>query len=522
MKIVNSAEMRLIDNTTIEKYGIPSIVLMERAGLSVSLRIKELCNNRRVFFLCGGGNNGGDGIAAARNLHNSGYKVSVLILSEKEKLSFDCKKQYEIAKKFGVPMTFSMKVSERDIHGAGVVVDAIFGTGLNRDIEADIAAVIKSVNLLRLKNRFIVLSVDIPSGISADNGSVMGVAIKADYTVTFGLPKIGHFLYPGADYTGRLFVEDIGFPKEIINTKRLRLGLIDNEMVSNLIPQRQKYSYKGDYGHVFLIGGSKGKTGAILMAAKAALKSGSGLVTIGAPESLIEIFQERVTEEMTLPLQDDGRGMLSEKSLESIFQFITERADIVAIGPGMGVTSDTKKIMEEIIIKSTVPLVIDADGINSISSKDVMKKAKVPIILTPHSGEMARLLRKSEARSHTEKEIRDEIERDKINVASSFSKKTGTYLVLKGVPTIVAEPEGLAFINTTGNPGMATAGSGDVLTGIVSSLLGQGLSPLEASISGVFLHGLSGDIAASKKGYHSLIATDIIEHLPEAYLSLSR
>lgn len=520
MKIVNSNEMRIIDNTTTEKYGMPSIVLMERAGLSVSLRIKELCNNKRVFFICGGGNNGGDGIVAARNLHNSGYKVNVLILSKKENLSYECKNQYEIAKRFGVPMNFSMKVSERDLHGAGVVVDAIFGTGLNRDIEGDIAAVIESVNLFRLKNRFIVLSVDIPSGICADNGSIMGVAIRADYTVTFGLPKIGHYLYPGADYTGRLFVEDIGFPKDIINAKRLRLSLIDNEMASNLLPQRQRYSHKGDYGHVFLIGGSKGKTGAILMAAKAALRSGSGLVTIGVPESLIGIFQERVTEEMTFPLKDDGKGMLSEKSLDSIFQFLTERADIIAVGPGMGVNSDTKKIMEEIILKSTVPLVIDADGINSITSKNVMKKAKAPIILTPHPGEMARLLRKSEA-SHTEKEIRVELERDKINIASSFSKETGTYLVLKGVPTIVTEPEGLAFINTTGNPGMATAGSGDVLTGIVSSLLGQGLSPLDASILGVFLHGLSGDIAACKKGYHSLIATDIIEYLPEAYLSLS-
>lgn len=514
MKVLNSEEMRFIDNTTIKRYGIPSMVLMERAGLSVSSKIKEICKGKRVLFLCGGGNNGGDGLVAARDLYNSGYKTSVIILSKREALSPDCKNQYEIAKKIGLPITFSDRLDERDFHGVGVVVDAIFGTGLNRNIEGNIADVISKVNLFKIKEGFIVVSVDIPSGISADNGSIMGVAVKADYTITFGFSKVGHLLYPGAEHTGRLFIEDIGFPKEITNSKRFRLNLIDSEMVSGMIPQRQRYSYKGDYGHVFLVGGSKGKTGAILMAAKASLRAGSGLVTIGVPESLIEIFQERVMEEMTIPLDDDGRGMLSEKCLEKIFKFVTERADVIAIGPGMGVSKHTKTIMEEIILGSTVPVVIDADGINSITSKEFLRKAKSPIILTPHVGEMARLFRHK-----SEGEIRFEIERDRINIASSFSKSTATYLVLKGVPTIISEPEGLAFINTTGNPGMATAGSGDVLTGIIASLLGQCLTPLEASITGVFLHGLAGDMAACKKGYHSLIATDIIEHLPEAYTS---
>lgn len=523
MKVVNSEEMRFIDNTTIERYGIPSLVLMERAGLSVSARIKGLSNKKRILVLCGGGNNGGDGLVAARDLYNSGYKVSVIILSKKEGLSPDCKKQYEIAKRFRVPINFSKRVDEKDFHGVDVVVDAIFGTGLNRNVEGDIAVVIESVNSYCLKNRVIVLSVDMPSGISADKGSIMGVAIKADYTVTFGLPKIGHYLYPGADYAGKLYVEDIGFPKDIINAKRFKVSLIDHNMVSDLIPQRQRYSHKGDYGHVLLIGGSKGKTGAIFMAAKASLRSGSGLVTIGAPESLIDLFQERVTEEMTLPLPDDGIGMLSESSIERIFQFITEKADVVAVGPGMGVSVHTKKIVEEIILKSTVPVVIDADGINSIQSIDVLKKAKAPIVLTPHLGEMARLLyKKTDVREEkTEKETMFELEKERISIASSFSKETGTYLVLKGVPTIVADPEGLTFINTTGNPGMATAGSGDVLTGIISSLLGQGLSPLDSSIAGVYIHGLAGDRASCKKGYHSLIATDIIEYLPEAYQSLS-
>ncbi|MBA3060551.1 MAG: NAD(P)H-hydrate dehydratase, partial [Nitrospirae bacterium] len=240
------------------------------------------------------------------------------------------------------------------------------------------------------------------------------------------------------------------------------------------------------------------------------------------PESLLDIFQSRVTEEMTLPLPDRGDGTLSSKALEKILEFLFEKADVLAIGPGISVTDDTKKLVRELLLNSTAPAVMDADAINSLEgNKQILKKARSPIILTPHAGEMARLLQKSEARSQkSEVNLRTIIENDKINTAVSFAKETGTYLVLKGVPTVIAEPEGRVFINPTGNSGMASAGTGDVLTGMVSGFLGQGLNPLEASILGVYMHGLAGDIAAKNKGEHSMIASDITDAIPEAFLSL--
>lgn len=515
MKVVTSQEMREIDRITIEDYGIPGMVLMERAGLAVALKVKELYPDKKVVVLCGGGNNGGDGLVAARNLHNWGFKVNVLVFAKKNALSPDCNTQYQIAKKIGIPMEFRKDLNGRDIHGA-VVVDSIFGTGISRPVKGSLAGVFAFIN----DSEVPVVAVDIPSGISSDTGEILGEAIRADCTVTFGLAKRGHFLYPGAEYAGRLFVEDIGFPAKLLASEKINVELIDRKMVSGLIPPRPGYSHKGDYGHVLVIAGSKGKTGAALMAAKASLRSGSGLVTLAVPESLMDVFQGRVTEEMTLPLPDGGSGMISSKAIDVILNFAAQKIDVIAIGPGIGVSNDTEKVVTELIRKSTIPLVIDADGINSMALSierralsEILRKAKSPIILTPHPGEMARLLKQSAVSSR-------QSAKDRINTAISFSKETGTYVVLKGVPTIVAEPEGRAFINTTGNPGMATAGSGDVLTGVIASLLGQGLNPAGASLLGVYLHGMAGDMAAKGKGEHALIATDIIDSLPDSFVRL--
>lgn len=509
MKVVTAQEMRDIDRITIKEYGIPGLVLMARAGLAVASRVRELYPEKKTTVICGGGNNGGDGLVAARELFNRGFKVNVLMFAKKNSLSPDCNAQYQIARKTGVPIEFRKTLKGSDLHGA-VIIDAVFGTGLSRHVEGNIAGVFAHLN----KSGAPVISVDIPSGISSDTGEILGDAVRADCTVTFGLPKRGHFLYPGADYTGRLFVEDIGFPWNLINSDELRLESLDGETVSRLLPARQKDSHKGDYGHVLVVAGSKGKTGAALMAANACLRSGAGLVTLAAPESLADIFQSRATEEMIIPLPDDGSGMLAFEAADEILKFAFERADVIAVGPGIGVSVDTGKIISELVLKSTIPLVIDADGINSLGGESrILRKAKSPVILTPHPGEMARLLKVTEYG-------RRDIAKDRINAALSFSKQTGAYLILKGAPTIIASPEGNAFINTTGNPGMATAGSGDVLTGIIASLLGQGINPLEASVSGVFIHGLAGDIAAQKTGEHSLIASDIIRHLPDAFIQL--
>ncbi|MBI4823000.1 MAG: NAD(P)H-hydrate dehydratase [Nitrospirae bacterium] len=499
MKVVTSVEMKEIDRKTIEDFGIPSETLMQRAGLSVSKRINEAFKPRKVLVLSGPGNNGGDGIVAGRELYKSGWNVLVIILSEKDKLGKDCLNEYKIAKKFGVPMEFRTKINAKDTHSS-VIIDAIFGTGLRKPVTGEIANVIGFLNTSGSP----IVSVDIPSGVSSDTGQVMGVGVKADITVTFGLPKRGHFLYPGRDLTGVLFIEDIGFPKELINSSSLKCHKIDKEDI--LIPERPFYSHKGTYGHVLIIAGSKGKTGAALMAGKACLRAGAGLVTLGVPESLMSIIQARVTEEMTLSLPETN-SMLSLRALPKILRFLDEKADVLAIGPGIGVTKETEKLMKELLIRCIKPMVIDADGIN-VLKKELLKNTRAPLILTPHPGEMARLVGVNVS----------DIEKDRIGIALSFVKDfPNVVLVLKGVPTITASKNKGAFINTTGNPGMAKAGVGDVLTGMLAGLLAQGLCPIHAGITATYLHGIAGDISAEKKGYHSLIASDIIEAIPDAF-----
>lgn len=512
MKVATASEMREIDRLTIEDYGIPGVVLMERAGLAVASRIRELFSSGKVVAICGGGNNGGDGLVAARHLFNWGFRVKVVITAKKESLSSDCASQYEIAKKAGVAVEFRKTLNARDIHSA-IVIDAVFGTGLSRPVEGGIAGMFSLLNGAGVT----VISVDVPSGISSDTGEILGSAVKADYTITFGLPKRGHFFYPGAEYAGRLLIEDIGFPGRLLEADSIKTALVDRAKASGLVPPRERNSFKGDYGHVLIIAGSRGKTGAAHMCARAALRSGSGLVTIGVPESLVGSFQCRVTEEMVLPLPDDGSGMMSLKALDSVLEFASEKIDVIAAGPGIGVSPATRRIVTELVLRSAVPMVIDADALNSISSsaenakgvKDIFQKAKAPIILTPHPGEMARLI-------HEPKVL------DRAGVSVSFAGDAGVYLVLKGVPTLTTLPEGDIFINTTGNPGMATAGAGDVLTGIIASLLGQGISPADASVLGVFIHGMAGDMAASKYGEYSLIASDIIGALPDAFVELQK
>ena len=508
MKVVTAEEMREIDRRTIGGYGIPGAVLMERAGLAVAARVQELYSQRKVIVLAGSGNNGGDGLVAGRELFNRGWHVRVFMLAKDDKLSPDCLAQFRIVKKMGLPIEFRTRIERQDLHSA-VVIDAILGTGLDKPVRQPISDIVRFLNSSSVP----VVSVDIPSGISSDNGCIMGEAVMADATVTFGLPKIGHYLHPGAGNAGRLFIEDIGFPREFTFSEKLLSAVLGREDAAQLIPDRPADSHKGNYGHLLLIAGSYGKPGAALMAAKACLRAGAGLVTIGVPESMAETFESRVTEEMVLPLPDHGTGMLSSEAVAEITSFINERADVLAIGPGIGVSEETRSLLSRLVLVSTVPMVIDADGVNSLAGQsDILKKAKSPLILTPHSGEMERLLGME---THV-------VTEDPVSISREFTARTGAYLVLKGAPTIVAAPEGNLFINTTGNPGMATGGSGDVLTGMIAGLLGQEMNPLDASLLGVYLHGLAGDIAASEKGMHSLIAGDIIGAIPDAFLALGQ
>ncbi len=508
MKVVTAEEMRDIDRRTIGEYGISGEVLMERAGLCVAKRVRELFGQRKVLVLAGGGNNGGDGFVAARQLFNEGWKVTVVLTAKEGTLSPGCRLQCRSAKKLGIPVEFRTTLGPKDLHGA-VVIDAIFGTGLSKPITGPVSGMIRLLNRTDVP----VISVDIASGVSADNGGTMDEAVRADATVTFGLPKMGHYLHPGAEYTGRLFVEDIGFPRELVNADRIRTGLATPQDAALLVPDRPALSHKGDYGHVLVLAGSPGKTGAAIMAARASLRAGAGMVTLGVPEGIAGIVQSAVAEEMVLPLPDDGRGAFSDVALEKILGFIAGKVDVCAIGPGITVTPGTKNLVTGLISVSTVPLVVDADAVNALQGNAMLlKTAKSPVILTPHIGEMSRL-----TGAHA-----SDIRADLTGTVRNFSVDYASYLVLKGAPTLVGSPEGQVSINTTGNPGMATAGSGDVLTGMIAGLLGQGMNPLDAAVLGVYLHGRAGDIAAAGMGMHSLIAGDIIASLPAAFLSLGR
>jgi len=513
VKIVSSNEMRRIDRLTIDDYGVPSLVLMERAGFAVASKVRELFPPQKVIVLAGKGNNGGDGLVIARILHNWGYRVKVLILANIDELSNDCAIQYEITKKFNINIIFTLTISGSEFHGA-IIIDAIFGTGINKAVNDEFINIFTQVN----NSQAPVVSVDIPSGISSDTGQIMGSAIRANYTITFGLPKIGHFLHPGAFFAGKLFVDDIGFDSKLLRGEELKNYLIEKAMFSGFLSTRQSYSHKGDYGHVLIVAGSKGKTGAALLSARACLRSGSGLVTLAVPESLIDIIQSRVTEEMTFPLADNGDGVLSSKAIDEILTFASDKIDAIAIGPGIGITYDTQIMLSLLVANSNVPLIIDADGVNSLcANPKSLNDAKSPIIITPHPGEMARLYN---AAFKQEFKIAD-IERNRLDIAKNFAGEFNIYVVLKGVPTIIAAPSEEAFINPTGNPGMATAGSGDVLTGIIVSFVGQKMSPLNSAIAGVYLHGVAGDIASAKRTQQSMIASDIIEYLNDAFKRIS-
>jgi len=525
IKVATAKEMQEIDRVTIEKSGIAGIVLMERAGLSVVSRINELYPDRKVMVLCGSGNNGGDGFVIARELYNQGEDVEVYAVKP-EKLKGDAKINYSAAKKFGVKIYSVDKfltLNSKRLTQNSIIVDALLGTGLQNELRRPLSDVIDQVNDLSCR----VIAVDIPTGISSDSGQVMGCAVKADHTVTFGLPKRGHLLFPGADYAGQLFVEDIGFPARLLDSDRIRVSLVQKQDAVALLPQRARYSHKGSYGHVLFVAGSRGKTGAALMAARACLKTGAGLVTIGVPESLVNAFQSRLTEEMILPLADNGSGAVSYNAADTILNFLRKRGSVLAIGPGLSVSNEITGLVRRLITETGVPMVVDADGLNAVAGKSgILKKSRAPLILTPHTGEMARLLNKGSGfggqGSDEGVRLRDKIEQDRINMAVSFAKKTKTYLVLKGAPTITASPDGNAFINTSGNPGMATAGTGDVLTGMISAFLAQKMDPLEASVLGVYMHGLTGDAVASEKGQHSLIASDIIRGIPSVFRLLKK
>ncbi|MCP4163053.1 MAG: NAD(P)H-hydrate dehydratase [Deltaproteobacteria bacterium] len=509
MKLVIAEEMQKMDKETIKSYGIPGVVLMEIAGLGATLflldEIKDI-KNRKVSVVAGRGNNGGDGFVIARYLINRGVEVKVFLLSEKDKVQGDAKFNLDLLSPLKISVTEILSTDDLNknkgsILHSDIIVDAIFGTGLNADVRGHFKDVINFINSLEKK----VLAVDIPSGLNADTGKICGVCVRADFTATFGLAKTGHFIYPGKELTGKLKIIEIGIPNFIIDKVNPGNRLIKEKRIKIILKQRDKESHKGTTGHTLVIGGSNGKSGAVIMTSKAAARSGAGLVTTAVPKSLSQSVDTSFIDGMTygLPEMDDRSiAATSKKEIEEL----SRGKNCIAIGPGIGTSKDIRKVVEDVIKSSEIPVVMDADGINAISDNlSVLKVAKAPIILTPHPGEMAKLLKISSK----------EVQSDRLKHANKFAKKHNVYMVLKGAATVIATPYGRTLINSTGNEGMATGGMGDVLTGMIAGFITQGYEITDSIVTGVFLHGLAADsIYSDENKPFGYLATDLIEKIP--------
>jgi hydroxyethylthiazole kinase-like uncharacterized protein yjeF len=517
---VTASEMRELDRRAIQDLGIPSLVLMENAGRTTYQILRREFPDLRgeVAVVAGRGNNGGDGFVVARYLANAGLPVAVFLLGAKEQVSNDARVNLEILAHLGIAVTEVL--SEADLNPAihrlakaGLIVDAMLGTGLNSPVTGLMAAVIERLNHLRAP----VLAVDMPTGLSADTGEVLGAALKARVTVTYGCPKLGQVLPPGRDYVGRLWQVDIGIPP--ILARDLPLELAEAREMHALLPSRPPGSHKGNFGHLLVLAGSAGKTGAAALACEAALRAGAGLVTLGVPVSLNDILEMKLTEAMTLPLPEAAAARaLGAAAWAPIAEFLNEKNEksgkfTVALGPGIGTHPETRELVARLGRDLACPMVIDADGINNLAgATDGLKDAAGPRILTPHPGEMARLVGLTTP----------EVQARRLDLARDTAVKFGVTLVLKGAQTVVATPEGRAWINSTGNPALASGGTGDVLTGLMGGFLAQGLAPWDAARLGVYLHGLAADFFVSRHGQRGMIAGDLLAVWPQMLTEFSQ
>jgi ADP-dependent NAD(P)H-hydrate dehydratase / NAD(P)H-hydrate epimerase len=507
MKVVSALQMKKLDRRAIQEFGIPGIVLMENAGRATVEVIDKYFSEmmiRKIIVLAGPGNNGGDGLVIGRHLLNRGVDVEAFLLGHKAKVNGDAKVNLELYQKLRPVQELhrqeDLKKLQTPIDHADLIIDAILGTGVNTEVRGLYRDIIEYINSLPTP----VVSVDIPSGVDASTGKVLGSAVYADLTVTFGLPKIGLLLHPGIDRVGILEVADISIPPYLVQEENITVELIDAHALFPLLRKRDRNSHKGNYGHVLMIAGSVGKTGAAALSSDAALRIGAGLVTLGIPASLNPIMEVKLTEVMTEPLAETDTQTLSTKSLPRI-QELTEGKKVLALGPGISTHPETIAVVHHIIRNCRIPLIVDADGINILGKKlSVLHEVQCPIVLTPHPGEMARLTGISI----------EEVQGDRIGVAKKFAQEYGVVLVLKGARTIIAEPNGNIYINSTGNPGMASGGTGDVLTGMIAGLIAQGYTISEASRLGVFLHGYIADQITEQRGEAGLTATDIINRIP--------
>jgi ADP-dependent NAD(P)H-hydrate dehydratase / NAD(P)H-hydrate epimerase len=519
LPIFTSEEMRACDKAGIEEYGIPGIVLMEnaaRGAVDVAEAEFGALANKRVVIVCGKGNNGGDGFAIARHLINRGLAVDALSLVPDESIQGDARTNLDILRRMEKGsdtlrvslLRGSSQLSAMLERGPALVVDAIFGTGLASPIKGDIAEILEVLNSSPVP----VLSVDIPTGIDADTGDVLGSAVRARCTVTMGAYKRGLLLGKGREHAGRVRVVDIGLPGEAVLRKTASTFLLERSDVAAMLPRRAFDAHKYQMGNVFLLAGSVGLTGAAVMASEAALRSGAGIVHLGIPASLNAIVEIKLTEVMTVPLHETDAGSLSLKDFDRILARIND-ASVSVLGPGLSRQYETQNLLRRILEHATAPLLLDADALFALGGHlDLLQKSDADIILTPHVGEFSRLTSQS----------KQEIESKRIDIAHTFAVEFGVTLVLKGAPTVIATRDGHVFINPTGNPGMATAGAGDVLSGIIAGFRAQGCTSEEAARTGVYLHGQAGDHARDCVGEYGLIATDLITSLASILKDFSR
>lgn len=491
MKIGTSEVMRKIDKYSIEVLKIPSIVLMENAALKV-IRNIDIENMHSFSIICGKGNNGGDGLAIARHLHVMGKDISVFLLGGEQGLSGDSQINYNILLNMGIkimPVNNMEDINEMReyLEQIDIIIDAIFGTGLNKNVEGVYSAAISVIN----ESNSYILSIDIPSGLQCNSGRVLGNSIRANKTVTFQLYKKGFLNYGADKYTGEVVIEDIGIPKDVIHKFHENEYIMDKAWIKQSILKRNKHGYKGDYGRVLIIAGSKGFTGASYIATQGSIRSGAGLVTLCCDEELQPILSSKLAEAMTLSFEDSGR-----------FKEVLKSSDCIAIGPGMGNNEITLQFVMDTLLDAACPIVIDADGLNVLKDKlDLLDRCKNKVIITPHLGEMSKLTGLSI----------EEIKENRIEVAESFAKKHRCIVLLKGYNTVITDGY-KTIINPTGNSAMASGGMGDALTGIIASFVAQGYEPLKATSISAFIHGYAGEKLSRKM--FCVSASQLLEDLP--------
>jgi len=501
MKVAKVDEMKDLDRRAIEEFGISQDLLMENAGQAVYfVMLQEFgIEGNKFVILCGVGNNGGDGLVVARKIHSNGGEVKVLLLGDETKFRGAAKKNFEIVSKMPIEISRVNSIDSIifEVLDAAVIVDAIFGTGLVREVSGLYKDAIQLIN----ESQITVFSVDIPSGINGDTGEVMGAAVKADYTVTFGLPKLGNMLYPGYEYCGKLYASHISFPPALYNFHGIKVAI--NDPIE--LPERARDTHKGSYGKALFIAGSSGYFGAPYFSALSFLKAGGGLSYLATPISISPFIASKGSEIVFIPQKETVIGSIALENKNDLLEF-SQTVDMVVLGPGLSLASETQELVGELTPSINKPLLIDGDGITAVTEDlGKIKNRKAPTILTPHLGEMSRI---------TKLEI-SEINKNKVNVLQRTAKELNAIIILKGAHSLIGYPDGTIFINVSGNPGMATAGSGDILAGTIAAMYGLGLALEDAVRMGVFIHGFSGDVAAVDEGEDGITAQGILDSLPE-------